>query len=676
MQEHPVPQNVTSFEFKLIGDMTLRQFGYVGSGMAIALLFYFLPVTNLVKIPFIVFCPVIGLALAFMPVEGRPLDRWLVSFFTAVFGNTLYVWRKEGVALDALHGIPQHALPAQGGQQPYPPTARQTTYNHAVYTKMALAQQHQAPLSPLDEEEVNGLARVGNTLAHTTQPAQPPPQHVPRPPLRPFQPKMTTFAGAPKPAYRMAGAPQTPAPTPGLPPIMRLPHQKPLAPQKIPLPAYQQATIQQAHQAENRPPAMPASHTPPTVADLYSPTAKLSQTTPVAKPPEPTKEGNLQTLWGTTAATSQTEQSTPPTSELSAIKQQNEMLFEKLRHIEEGMQQYTAPVKQINVIQQETETLANHLASLEQALHTQNGTTDSGIETSKINAVASKLEQLEQSITAMQGNITTLAGQEEHYEKLLADVTGKLQQAIIQRQEAETLLSQLKSERDSANLSQNKSAEQKQLLEQQIKQLEEQVASSSKLYQDLKQRQADVQQHMATIPTPPAVSSDITPGSLPASAISRSPLYTPTSPLSDVSSVGLHPAMILQTPVPKPTPPPPVIPPEPPKAPEQPVVPAQFFDKEHSLPALTTIANAIAGYVFDEQNKPLSDVIVVVKKAGGPTMRALKTNRVGQFSMVSPLPDGKYEITFESDNYQFDIMAIEAKGALIPPLRVLGKRKG
>ncbi|EKD47460.1 MAG: hypothetical protein ACD_66C00049G0001, partial [uncultured bacterium] len=28
MEQHPVPQNVTGFQFKLIGDITLKQFAY------------------------------------------------------------------------------------------------------------------------------------------------------------------------------------------------------------------------------------------------------------------------------------------------------------------------------------------------------------------------------------------------------------------------------------------------------------------------------------------------------------------------------------------------------------------------------------------------------------------------------------------------------------------------
>ena len=33
MQQHPVPRNVTGFQFKLVGDMTLKQFGYLAGGV-------------------------------------------------------------------------------------------------------------------------------------------------------------------------------------------------------------------------------------------------------------------------------------------------------------------------------------------------------------------------------------------------------------------------------------------------------------------------------------------------------------------------------------------------------------------------------------------------------------------------------------------------------------------
>ena len=40
MQQHPVPQNVTQYQFRLVGDMTLKQFLELAGGMLLAYLIY------------------------------------------------------------------------------------------------------------------------------------------------------------------------------------------------------------------------------------------------------------------------------------------------------------------------------------------------------------------------------------------------------------------------------------------------------------------------------------------------------------------------------------------------------------------------------------------------------------------------------------------------------------
>jgi len=49
MDNHPIPQDITGFEFKLIGNMTLKQFAYVAGGAIIGLVFYALPILLLLK---------------------------------------------------------------------------------------------------------------------------------------------------------------------------------------------------------------------------------------------------------------------------------------------------------------------------------------------------------------------------------------------------------------------------------------------------------------------------------------------------------------------------------------------------------------------------------------------------------------------------------------------------
>lgn len=97
MESHPIPQNVTTFQFKLVGDMTLKQFLYLASGAGIAyVLFVFArDIYPLVTWPLIIISALLGVAFAFLPVQSRPLDQWLAAFFKAVYTPTKRVWAKD-----------------------------------------------------------------------------------------------------------------------------------------------------------------------------------------------------------------------------------------------------------------------------------------------------------------------------------------------------------------------------------------------------------------------------------------------------------------------------------------------------------------------------------------------------------------------------------------------------
>lgn len=95
MEQHPIPQPISAYEFQLIGSMTLKQFAKLAACSLIALIFYALPLPDFLKWPLVIGFAALGLGLAFLPLNERPLDTWIVSFFKAVFSPTQYIWRKE-----------------------------------------------------------------------------------------------------------------------------------------------------------------------------------------------------------------------------------------------------------------------------------------------------------------------------------------------------------------------------------------------------------------------------------------------------------------------------------------------------------------------------------------------------------------------------------------------------
>lgn len=94
MREHPVPQNVTSYEFHLIGNMTLKQFLEVAAGVVFGILIYQTNLPDVIKWPLILFCAGLGALIAFVPYEGRPLDQWFIALIKAIYKPTEFYWQK------------------------------------------------------------------------------------------------------------------------------------------------------------------------------------------------------------------------------------------------------------------------------------------------------------------------------------------------------------------------------------------------------------------------------------------------------------------------------------------------------------------------------------------------------------------------------------------------------
>lgn len=95
MEQHPVPQNVTTFQFRLIGDMTLKQFGYMAAGGILGYIAFKLPLPLFLNWPLAITIALTGFGFAFVPIEERPMDVWVLSFFKSIYSPTEYVWSKN-----------------------------------------------------------------------------------------------------------------------------------------------------------------------------------------------------------------------------------------------------------------------------------------------------------------------------------------------------------------------------------------------------------------------------------------------------------------------------------------------------------------------------------------------------------------------------------------------------
>ncbi len=97
---HPIPQDVTGFQFKLIGAMTVKQFLYLAVPSVVAWVLYSAPFLPwFIKFPLIIILAVSAVVMAFLPIEGRPADVMLKHFFEALFAPNQFIYQKTGQKL-------------------------------------------------------------------------------------------------------------------------------------------------------------------------------------------------------------------------------------------------------------------------------------------------------------------------------------------------------------------------------------------------------------------------------------------------------------------------------------------------------------------------------------------------------------------------------------------------
>ena len=202
MEQHPVPQNVTTFQFRLIGDMTIKQFGYLAGGAILAYISYILPLPFFFTWPLTVIFAFLGIGFAFIPIEERPMDIWVLSFLKSVYAPTQFVWHRVQPVTPKLAPM---SNPPIGGQ-----TAAQTNVvqSNAVNPSVTVQQTATPTTKPLIAAALQGfytqtpavpkksffdsLFSWVDTLFPTTTPhvitapqAAPPPKPIPTVPYTP-----------------------------------------------------------------------------------------------------------------------------------------------------------------------------------------------------------------------------------------------------------------------------------------------------------------------------------------------------------------------------------------------------------------------------------------------------------------------------------------------------------
>ena len=126
MDNHPIPQDITGFQFKLIGSMTVKQFAYLATGVVIAwFIFFILSGFIFIRLPLAIIFLGLGVSLAFVPIDGRPMDLMITNLLKAIFAPTRYIYKKEGGSLSSQTLQPSSVPSAQTQQTQAPAPAQQ-----------------------------------------------------------------------------------------------------------------------------------------------------------------------------------------------------------------------------------------------------------------------------------------------------------------------------------------------------------------------------------------------------------------------------------------------------------------------------------------------------------------------------------------------------------------------
>ncbi len=118
MEHHPIPQQISSYEFRLVGSMTLKQFIKLAGGLIIAFLFYNSKLIFFIKWPMVILFASLGAGLAFMPINEQPLEKWILAFFNSIYSPSIYIWQKQPQLLGFEEGFYQ---PQEGSPMPEEP---------------------------------------------------------------------------------------------------------------------------------------------------------------------------------------------------------------------------------------------------------------------------------------------------------------------------------------------------------------------------------------------------------------------------------------------------------------------------------------------------------------------------------------------------------------------------
>jgi len=173
-KQHAVPQEVFGVQFKLVGELTLRQFAVLAAFGLVAVLIFTSGLPLIIRWALALSFALGGVAFALVPVQDQPLDQWVGTLIRAVYSPTRRIWEKSSEAPEFLTlEVPKIKTPTEPGV-----TAEESRRRLKEFLAEARAVEE---LTPLDLEEQQVLNQI-NVLARQMIPT---PSLAPAPSLAP-----------------------------------------------------------------------------------------------------------------------------------------------------------------------------------------------------------------------------------------------------------------------------------------------------------------------------------------------------------------------------------------------------------------------------------------------------------------------------------------------------------
>lgn len=628
---HAVPQNIMDVEFKLIGDLTMRQFAYL-LVFGIASYLSTVIVIGLVKWVVAGVLAFLAIGLAFVPVQERGMDEWIANFVRSVYSPTQRVWKKEPTVpsaflYDSLAVVKQELITLA------PTSSRRKLEEYLKY------QDEETSVDPLDIPERLYVRKVHEAYAATgTQvstdvgvlapPAlgvsdfnafqQPQPQPEPQ-----VQTDETPNQDLPKENYENVQNEES-------------------------LPSMTEPTTEQKPVEEHKTPESGANSDfsakpePDTFSELKNPAEDA-----VSAPDSPQSQGNSgvnaqDKLGDQVAHDSQSDQTTIITRSFAApVLTSSPSVPTNARVAQPQPQTQPQPQRRKSILQETGLTRSDP--------GTLSGFTPMTPDTHSGRPFVNLLPSSGELILPIRGERVIRTSNEVDIEKEIKEKTEKLQELLRNIKEREGIKTEtpvkpvVSSPEVAPQVAQTKEVGQE--AQGIITRLQSQNEELNREIQSLK----DEIGKAATISKPTFDQEDL----LKKLENQRDTISSSYEQLNrQISDL-------------------------------------QFKLKEKGLPdnivtqptfarmqPMTSQANVISGIVKTLEGKGVDSVLIILKNSRNEPVRAFKSNSLGQFMLTSPLGSGVYTIevsSLDENHLTFDKISVELKGDIVPPLEIIGK---